>query len=149
MTATLPSAHLFAIRRRRRGDKVVLTPNLQVIFHVIWRVLGKIISFEGFENPYSNVVYDGIHFNEVISLQSTDFNSIINRLHRRLFSGYVPNTSCVKMNILRKKLKCVNLLIKVLRCKAEPKIFPKRSSRWVFLRKCLKFRSKYKNAFFH
>ena len=50
MTATLPSAHLFAIRRRRRGDKVVLTPNLQVIFHVIWRVLGKIISFEGFEN---------------------------------------------------------------------------------------------------
>ena len=36
MIPTLPSAYAFVIRRKRRGDKVVMTPDFHVIFHVIY-----------------------------------------------------------------------------------------------------------------
>ena len=78
------------------------------------RVLGKIISFEGFENSYYNFVYDGVHFNEVLILQITVFNSTMDIFHHILFSEYVPNITRVKMNISRKKFR------------AEPTILPKK-----------------------
>lgn len=88
------------------------------------RVLGKIISFEGFENSYYNFVYDGVHFNEVLILQITVFNSTMDIFHHILFSEYVPNITCVKMNISRKNFE------------QNPQFYQKRSSRRVLLKKC-------------
>ena len=46
--------------------------------------------------------YTGVSFNKVRSLQFSDCNYTIKRTHHIFFLEYVPKTSCLKKNILRK-----------------------------------------------
>lgn len=48
-------------------------------------------------------IYDGIYFNKVTGVQCTGCSSNTKRIHHRLLLEYVPETNCLKKNILRKK----------------------------------------------
>ena len=53
-------------------------------------ILRKIIDCKSLENS------QGVSFIRVISLQFSDCNFAIKRIHRRFFLGNVPKTSCLK-----------------------------------------------------
>ena len=58
-------------------------------------------------------VYEGVSFNKVASLQCSDCNFAIKIAHHRYFLEYVPKTSYLRKNILRKKSMVDQLLNKV------------------------------------
>ena len=60
-------------------------------------ILRKIIDCKSLENSQGNF-YGGVSFSRVISLQFSDCNFAIKRIHRRFFLGNVPKTSCLKKN---------------------------------------------------
>ena len=64
-------------------------------------------------------------FSKVVCLQCPDCNSSIKRLHHRFFLHYVSKSSCLKKNILRKKLMMENVLIKLRPCSTKPAILSK------------------------
>ena len=58
-------------------------------------ILRKIIDCKSLEN-YQENFYGGVSFSKVISLQFSDCNFAIKRIHHRFFLGNVPKTSCFK-----------------------------------------------------
>ena len=66
-------------------------------------MLQKIIDWESLKIFQKNF-YNGVSFGKVTSLQFSGCNFTIKRTHHRFFSEYVPKTSCLKKNILRKKI---------------------------------------------
>ena len=60
-------------------------------------ILRKIIDCKSLENSQGNF-YGGVSFSRAISLQFSDCNFTIKRIHRRFFLGNVPKTSCLKKN---------------------------------------------------
>ena len=58
-------------------------------------ILRKTTDCKSLENSQGNV-YGGFSFSKVISLQFSDCNFPIKRIHRRFFLGNVPKTSCLK-----------------------------------------------------
>ena len=69
-------------------------------------ILRKIIDCKSLENSQGNF-YGGVSFSRVISLQFSDCNFAIKRIHHRFFLENVPKTSCLKkikkVFFLRKK----------------------------------------------
>ena len=59
----------------------------------------KIIDWEKFQKNF----YHGVSFSKVTSLMLSGCNFTMKRTHHRFFLEYVPKTSCLKKNILRKK----------------------------------------------
>ena len=57
-------------------------------------ILRKIIDCKSLEN-YQGNFYGGVSFSKVISLQFSDCNFAIKRIHR-FFLGNIPKTSCLK-----------------------------------------------------
>ena len=53
------------------------------------KMLPQIIDCEILENSQENV-FDGVYFNKVASVQCTDSNSALNRLHHRFVLEYIP-----------------------------------------------------------
>ena len=64
-------------------------------------MLLKIIDWESLKIFQKNF-YNGVSFSKVTRLQFSDCNFTIQRIHHRFFLEYVPKTSCLKNNILRK-----------------------------------------------
>ena len=58
-------------------------------------ILSKIIDCKNLENSQGNF-YGGVSFSKVTSLQFSDCNLAIKRIHHRFFSGNVPKISCLK-----------------------------------------------------
>ena len=58
-------------------------------------ILRKIIDCKSLENSQGNF-YGGVSFSRVISLQFSDCNFAIKRIHHIFFLGNVPKTSCLK-----------------------------------------------------
>ena len=58
-------------------------------------ILRKIIDCKSLEN-YQGNFYGGVSFSKVISLQFSDCNFAIKRIHHRFFLGNVPKTNCLK-----------------------------------------------------
>ena len=58
-------------------------------------ILRKIIDCKSLENSQGNF-YGGVSFSRVTSLQFSDCNFAIKRIHHRLFLGNTPKTSCLK-----------------------------------------------------
>ena len=67
------------------------------------KMLRKIIDGKSLENSQENV-YEGVSFSKVTNLQCSDCNFAIKIAHQRYFLEYVPKISCLKNNILRKKV---------------------------------------------
>ena len=67
-------------------------------------ILRKIIECKSLENSRGNF-YGGVSFSKVISLQFSDWNFAIKRIHHGSFLANVPETSCLKKikSFLRKK----------------------------------------------
>ena len=69
-------------------------------------ILRKIIDCKSLKNSQGNF-YGGVSFSKVISLQFSDCNFAIKKIHHRFFSGNAPKTSCLKtikkVFFLRKK----------------------------------------------
>ena len=101
----------------QNSGRIGLTSNFQVIFHVICLLnriedVTKINWWQKFEISQENF-YEGVSFSKVTNLQCLDCNFAIKRAHHRYFLEYVPKTSCLKNNILRKKSIVDQLLNKV------------------------------------
>ena len=64
-------------------------------------MLRKIIDWESLK-IFQKIFYNGVSFSKVTSLQFSDCNFTIKRTPQRFFLEYVPTTSCLKKNILRK-----------------------------------------------
>ena len=64
-------------------------------------MLRKIIDWESLKIFQKNF-FNGVSFSKVVSQQFSDCNFTIKRTHHRFFLEYVPKTSCLKKNILRK-----------------------------------------------
>ena len=75
-------------------------------------MLQKIIDSKSLEISQENV-YEGVSFSKVTNLHGSDCNFAIEIAHHRYFLEYVPKTSCLKSNILRKKSMVDQLLNKV------------------------------------
>ena len=58
-------------------------------------ILRKIIDCKSLENSQGNF-YGGVSFSKVISLQFSDCNFAIKKIHHRFFSGNVPKANCLK-----------------------------------------------------
>ena len=69
-------------------------------------ILRKIIHCKSLENSQQNF-YDGVSSSKVISLQFSDWNFALKRIHHRFILENVPKTSCLKKRkkifFLRKK----------------------------------------------
>ena len=65
------------------------------------KILRKIIDWESLKIFQKNF-YNGVSFIKVTSLLFSDCNFTVKRTHNRFFLAYVPKTSCLKKNILRK-----------------------------------------------
>ena len=88
-----------------------LTSSFYVIFHIIYFFttngnIKKKIDCKSLKNSQGNF-YGGVSFSKVISLQFSDCNFAIKKIHHRFFSGNAPKTSCLKtikkVFFLRKK----------------------------------------------
>ena len=75
-------------------------------------MLRKIIDWESLKIFQKNF-YNGVSFSKVTGLQFSYCSFTIKRTHHRFFLEYVPKTSCVKNNILRKNSKVDQHLGKV------------------------------------
>ena len=58
-------------------------------------ILRKIIDCKSSENSQGNL-YGGASFSRVVSLQFSDCNFAVKRIHHRFFLGNVPKTNCLK-----------------------------------------------------
>ena len=58
-------------------------------------ILRKIIDRKSLEISQGNF-YGGVSFSKVISLQFSDCNFVIKRIHHRFFLGNIPKTSSLK-----------------------------------------------------
>ena len=65
-------------------------------------MLRKTIDWESLTIFQKNF-YSGVSFSKVTSLQLSGCNFTIKRTHHRFFLEHVLKTSCLKINILRKK----------------------------------------------
>ena len=64
-------------------------------------MLRKIIDWESLKIFQKNF-YNGVSFSKVTSLQFSGCNFNIKKTHHKFLLEYVPKTSCLKNNILRK-----------------------------------------------
>ena len=69
-------------------------------------ILRKTIHCKSLENSQQNF-YDGVSSSKVISLQFSDWNFALKRIHHKLILENIPKTSCLKKKkenlFLRKK----------------------------------------------
>ena len=66
------------------------------------KMLRKIFDGKSLEISQENA-YDTVSFNKVTNLQCWERNFAVEITHHRYFFESVPNTSCLKNHILRKK----------------------------------------------
>ena len=68
-------------------------------------ILRKIIDCKSLENSQGNF-YGGVSFSKVISLQFSDCNFAMKRIHQRFFLENKPKTSCLKKKKFFEKKAC-------------------------------------------